>query len=199
MRTGLSVGLVVVAGLGLVGCSGARPYQRVDLSGNLSPDTLQRYEREWKDMQAEGREDGMARLEHTNWWLPGLLAYYRRATVMRSPSPNGPVYHITSGEGYGPLSILYANSTHATYNARGERLSGMSMYSVITGGLAMISNNDAVLPGGESQKVASMHLLHHLLNIHKMDGHTYVSFLTMPNPIGGELGHGDTAHGGHAH
>jgi hypothetical protein len=185
--------VLLVVGFGLVGCS-SRAYQRVDLGSNLGQDALARYESEYQDMLAAGHPEGMARLEHTNWWLPGLLAYYRRASVTRMPGPDGPTYHVESGQGFGPLCILYNTSNHATYSARGERLSGMGMHNVVAGHVAMIHTTDGQLPGGGKQEAFSMGLLHHLFNVHKMDGHTYVSFLTVPNPIGGALSGG---HGGH--
>ena len=192
MRKTLLIGLLVV-GFGLVGCS-SRPYQRVDLGSNLGQDALARYEREYQDMLGAGHHEGTARLEHTNWWLPGLLVYYRRASVTRMHGLDGPTYHVESGQGFGPLCIFYSTSTHVTYNAKGERLSGMGMYNVIAGHAVMIHASDGLLPGGGKQEAFSMGLVHHLLNIHKMDGHTYVSFLTVPNPIGGELGGGHHMH-----
>ena len=88
-----------------------------------------------------------------------------------------------------PLSLLFNTYAMVTYDASGKRLSGMSMAGLLGGHLGMVHRSDAVLANGERQEVVSIHLPpHHLLNIHKMVGHsTYVSLLTLPNPIGGEL------------
>ena len=135
-------------------------------------------------LKAAGHEAGMARLEHTNWWPLGLVAYHRDASVMRMPGPDGPTYMVMSGVGIGPLSLLYAGSTHATFNAKGERLNMMKMGNYLWMHLAMTHASDTVLPNGRREKMSSIALFMHVFNIHRMDGHTYVSLFSMPNPIG---------------
>jgi len=188
--------LVVLLGLfalWLAGCGGPRPYQPVDLDSNLGKETLRRYEREWQEVHAEGRHGAMARLEHTNWWPLGLLVYWRRGSVTRTAGSGGPVYHISSAHGYGPLSHPYVTQTDATFDGDGKRLSASTMGSV--GHLAMFHISDVVLANGRRQKMTSLHLVHHLLNIHTMDGHTAVSLLSAPNPVGVDV---HAAHAGHA-
>ena len=56
---------------------------------------------------------------------------------------------------------------------------------------------EAVLANGKREKMSSLALLMHLINIHKMNGHTYVSLFTAPNAVGGTLGGSHSAHQGH--
>ena len=195
----LSVGLVLI-GIGTAGCAGFRghsqPFRPVDLNGNLTKNALSRYEREWEAVHEAGLHGDMARLEHSNWWLPGLVAYWRRGSVMGTVSEAGGLdYHVASARGLGPLSVLFAAEKHATFDSRGERLSGMQMGSLLWGHLAMFHRSDALLPDGTRQKDISMHLLHHLISIHRMDGHTSVTLFSMPNPLGVEA----SSHGGGRH
>jgi hypothetical protein len=115
---------------------------------------------------------------------------------MRVEGPEGTKYHVMSGQGFGPLCLLYASSTHSTYTAKGERQSGMAMDSVLLGMLAMIHSSDSKLPDGTKEESTSMHLIHHILNVHEMDSHTYWSFLTMPNPVGFETCSDHSGHSG---
>jgi hypothetical protein len=185
--------VLLIGGLA-VGCAGPNPYRRVDLSADLPPEAVRRYEQEWHELPAAERTAHMARLEHSNWWLPGLVAYYRRGSVDRMEGPAGPVYHVSYGQGLGPLSALYSRGEHATYGAGGERLSGGAMGAVLLGHLAMTHHSDAIVPGGQHQKMDSWHLLHHVLNIHVMDGHRYVSLFTLPNAVGADLPAGRPPH-----
>jgi len=180
---------VVVAALGLatVGCTGARPYKDVDLYQDLSRDTLARYGREWNAAQAGGSGKHMAQLEHTNWWPLGLVAYWRRGTVTRSGmGPAAPEYNVSSTLGVGPLSVLYTDQTHAKFTGDGKRVSSMTMRSWLWGHLAMFHTGDVILADGTRQKMWSAHLIHHILSIHRMNGHTSVSLFSMPNIIGVE-------------
>jgi hypothetical protein len=183
MRRTLVAGLLALAVVAWAGCSSAPSYTSIDLSRDLSPETLTRYEAEWQEMRNEGHAGSMATLEDTNWWPSGILLYYRRASVMRVEGPEGAKYHVMSGQGFGPLCLLYATSSHATYNAKGERQSGMSMDAALMGMLAMVHSSDSKLPDGTKEDSTSMHLLHHLFSVHAMDGHTYWSLLTIPNPL----------------
>ena len=176
--------VLVLVGVTVLGCAGVNAYRPVSLKGDLGPQTIRRYEEEYKAQRAAGRAGGMTVLEHSNWWLPGLVLYYRRGTVTRMGGAGDPVYHVTYGQGFGPLSLLYSVSSHATYNAQGKRQDGMRMHAVGAGHLAMIHENDAVLPSGRKNTMVSMGLIHHIVNIHKMGGHTYVSLFTMPNAVG---------------
>jgi len=189
MRNVLVAAMVVSLFVIVAGCSAAKPFQRVDLSAPLSSADLQRYESEWQEAHAAAHGGHMhhAVLEHSNWWPLGLLIYHRDATVMRMESPDGPVYHIMYGEGYGPLSLIYAVSTHATYNAKGTRLSWMRMSNILLAHIAMGHESVTTLPNGEEETCSTLHLLMHLFSIDKMNGHTYVSILSLPNPIGSNV------------
>lgn len=184
MRRWMLATLLVLVGMTVVGCAGVGAYKPVNLKGNLGPGTIRRYEEAYKEQRAAGKAGGMTLLEHSNWWLPGLALYYRRGTVMRMEGPGGPVYHVMYGQGYGPLSLLYSVSSSATYNAQGKRLSGMSMHNVGMMHVAMIHKSDALLPNGRWEKANSIGLVMHVVNIHKMGGHTYVSLFTTPNAVG---------------
>jgi len=178
------LGAVAFAGAMLSGCVGPNRYQNVDLSHDLNQAALARYDSEWKALQAEGHTEPMLRLEHSNWWPLGLVAYHRECSVTRMETPQGPVYHVMSGHGFGPLSLLYAISTDATYTAAGDRINWMRMETALTGCLAMGHETDAKLSDGRQEWSSSWHLVHHVFNIHAMDGHTYYSLFTMPNAIG---------------
>ena len=183
--------VLVVISIWTTGCAGFRgssqPFQSVDLNGNLAQDALSRYEQEWKVLHETGRHSDMARLEHTNWWLPGLVAYWRRGSVTRTVSEAGGLnYDVSSTRGIGPLSVLFAGETHATFNDKGERLNRMWMGSLLWGHLAMFHENQVLLPDGTWRNSVSMHLLHHIISIHTMDGHTSVSLFSMPNLLGVE-------------
>jgi len=195
MSRALVIGLLALAAVGLLGCSTVGGYQPVDLWSDLSGETLLRYQRQYEEIRAAGHPDGPARLEQSNWWLPGLLVYYRRASVDRMPGPGGPAYHIMEGHGYGPLCMLLNTSAMSTYDAAGRRLSSEKMTGILAGHLGMIHSRESQLADGQTERVVMIHLPpHHLLNIHKMDGHTYVSLLTVPNPIGTEIGGAHTSH-----
>lgn len=182
------VSLVVL----VAGCSSARSFQSVNLDTRLTAQDLQRYESEFKELQeaAGGAHIHHAVLEHSNWWPLGLLIYHRDASVTRMESAQGPIYHIMYGQGYGPLSLIYAVSTHATYNAQGERLSWMKMSNILLAHIAMAHESVTDLPNGTQETSSTWHILMHLLSIDKMNGHTYVSILTIPNPIGTTIGAG---------
>lgn len=168
----------------LTGCIGPNPYRSVDLQQNLDQTALARYETEWKTLQAAGRVEPMVRIEHSNWWPLGLIAYHRECSVTRMDTPKGPVYHVMSGHGFGPLSLLYARSTDATYTAAGERINWMRMQTALTGCLSMGHETDATLADGRREWSSSWGLIHHVFNFHAMDGHSYFSLFTVPNPIG---------------
>ena len=184
MKTTWLVTFAVMA-LGLLGCSSAHPYTRIDLGQNLSPATLTRFAGEAKDAAACCPGAQMTTLERTNWWPLGILVYWWQGAAMRTEvAPGRAAYMVQSSQGFGPISILYVTSTHSSYNDKGERLSTMTGSNVLLGHLAMIHTGENVLPDGRKQEVSMYHLFHHLLNIHIMDGHTNVSLFTSPNPIG---------------
>lgn len=202
MRVKMTRGLILIAAVGLTsGCAvvGSNPFTDVDLKSNLSAQTLNRYDREWKTLSAAGEGSGMDQLELSNWWPLGLVLYWHKGSVMRTESPQGPVYMVSRSEGYGPLSMLFSAQTHATFDARGARLSGMTVQNYILGHLAMVHRGDAILSNGQKQEMTAMHLFHHLVNVHSMDGHTEVSFLTGPNPVGVESHSHSGAHAAHMH
>jgi hypothetical protein len=185
---------VVLAGMLALaaGCTNMSPYREVDLSADLPAHTLQRYER----LAESGAEDGEASklhcadgqvLEYSNWWPLGLLLYYHRGSVMRMMTPEGAVYHVSSGKGYGPLSLLYSLGAHATYNASGERLSGMTTGTLLLGHLAMFHESDALLADNSTERMSSSHWLHHILNFHSMNDHRYFSLFTYPNALGADI------------
>jgi hypothetical protein len=171
-------------GIFAIGCTAGRAFQSVDLSTNLTAETLQRYESEWKEAQAEGRAEHMVQLERSNWWPLGLIAYHRDCTVMRMEGPDGPVYHVSSGHGFGPLCLLYTRSTHATFTAKGERVNWMRMQHILHGMLAMGDETDAKLTDGREEWSSCWGFLHHIFNVHSMNGHRYYSLISMPNPLG---------------
>lgn len=190
--------LVVMACLGS-GCAmvGEYSFQDLDLKGNLSKETLKRYESEWRTLEASGERQGMAQLEYTNWWPLGLIVYWRQGSVMRMGSSDGPFYVVSRSRGVGPLGVLHVAQTHATFDGKGQRLSGMTVHNVLLGHLAMIHQNDALLANGRRQEMTAMHLVHHLINVHAMDGHTEISLFTGPNPAGVEIPSHPAAHAGH--
>ncbi len=198
MKGVAAVGLLAVLVVGWAGCSSVPSYTSIDLSRDLGPRTLKRYEAEWQEARDEGRSGGMTTLESTNWWPSGVLLYYRRASVMRVEGPEGPKYQVMSGQGFGPLCLLYATSSHATYDARGQRQSGMGMSAALLGMLAMVHSGDSQLPDGTHEKSTSMHLLHHIVSVHSMDGHTAWSLFTIPNPLSFETCGHDAEGGGMA-
>lgn len=184
MKTTWLVTFAVLA-LGLLGCSSAHPYSRIDLGQDLSPETIRRFESESEDAAACCPGARMTEFEHTNWWPLGILAYWWQGSAMRTDvAPGKAGYMVQASQGLGPVAILYETSTHSTYNGQGQRLSTMTGSNVLLGHLAMIHRSETVLPDGRKQEVSMYHLLHHLLNIHRMDGHTNVSLFTSPNPIG---------------
>jgi hypothetical protein len=190
MKKALCAGLAIIA-LGMAGCGGPRPFQAVDLSRDLTPDDLRRYEREYEAVKGTGHR-GATVLENTNWWPLGILIYWRRGSVMRSATESGtPFYHVSRAIGLGPVAHLYVGETTTTYDAAGKRLSSVSTGAV--GHLGMAHRSEAILPNGVRQKMSSWHFLHHLINVHNMDGHTNVSLISGPNPIGVDF-HGAGCH-----
>lgn len=184
MRGTLCVALVTFA-LGLLGCSSVPSYTRFDLKQDLSPDTRARFEREAQGAAACCAGATMTQLESTNGWPLGILAYWWQGSVMRTEvAPGKPSYMVANSQGFGPISLLYVTSTHATYDGQGRRVSSMTSGSVLLGHLAMLHRSENVLPDGRIQEVRMYHLLHHLIGIHSMDGHTNISLFTSPNPLG---------------
>lgn len=179
MRSAWSLVGVFALALVMSGCAGT--YTPVDLSQDLSAETLQRYEAKWEEM---GKPGGMATLERCNWWPLGLLIYHRDAMVMRMEGPQGVVYEIMYGEGYGPLSMIYARSTHARFDAAGRRNDWMRMKTVPLGEIAMSHEHSTQLKDGHQEEGTSTHLLMHMINWERMDGHAYYSLLSLPNPLG---------------
>lgn len=185
------IGLAMFMVLFITGGCGSLPaYQPIDLDRDLNPQTLERYKSTFEDMrEAEHHHNGMVKLEHTNWWLSGLIAYYRRGTVMRIDGTDGPVYHIMNGWGLGPLSVIFSSASHATFDSDGRRLSGMRMDNALFGHLAMSHSGDSLLANGQKEEYHSMHLFHHIFNWHRMNDHSYVSLFTVPNALGFTLPH----------
>lgn len=184
MKTICLLGFAVVT-LGLLGCTAAHPYTRIDLGQDLSPATLARFAAESKDAATCHAGAQVTELESSNWWPLGILAYWWQGAAMRAEAvPGQASYMVQTSQGVGPVSILYVTSTHATFDDQGRRLSTMTGSNVLLGHLAMIHSSETVLPDGRTQAVRMYHLFHHLLNIHSMDGHTNVSLFTSPNPVG---------------
>ena len=178
---------LVLATAALAGCVGPNPYRSVDLQRNLDQAALERYESEWQALPAADRAKHEVVLEHSNWWPLGIIAYHRDSSVTRMAGPAGPVFQVTSGHGFGPLSLLYSVSTHATYTAKGERENWMRLQAILKGCLAMAHDTNVQLADGRVERSSSWHLVHHIFNVHTMDGHSYISLLTVPNPIGVSL------------
>jgi hypothetical protein len=178
--------LSVIFSILATGCVSGMKFHNVALDNKLGAEDVQRYESEWREISAKGSAHH-ATLEYSNWWPLGLFIYHRDCSVMRSSGPGGALYHVRKGEGFGPLSLLYATSAHATYNAQGERINWMRMRTSLAGCLLMSHETDAKLIDGRNETSSSWHLVHHILNLHKMNGHTYVSLFTVPNAIGADL------------
>ena len=126
MRRLMAVAVIAVAAL-LAGCTGANAYQSVDLQSNLDQATLDRYQSEWKALADAGQGGHMVELESSNWWPLGLILYHRDSSVTRMETPQGPVYHVKSGHGFAPLSLLYSVSTHATNSSGRKRRAGLGV------------------------------------------------------------------------
>ena len=181
---------VAATGFALSGCAmvGNYAFTNVDVQGNLSPQTVARYESEWKAVQASAGSDCcMAELELTNWWPLGLLLYWDRGSVMRSETANGPIYMVSKAWGLGPLCTVYVAEDMATFDSKGQRLSGMGVWNCLLGMVGMVHNSDAILVNGQRHTMSSGHLAHHLIAYHAMDGHTQISMLTGPNPVGFDM------------
>ncbi len=177
----------------LTGCVGPNAFKEVALDRDLSEGDVARYEAEWKALKTEASSNTMTRLESTDWWPLGLVAYWRRGTVTRVESANGkPEYHVSDALGIGPLALLYASGKDAVFDANGKRLSTMGMTSVLLGHLAMFHSSDMVLADGRRRQMSSAHLVHHIINLHWMDGHWSFSLFTAPNPIAVE-GHSSSS------
>jgi hypothetical protein len=160
----------------------------------------------------------MTRLEHTDLWPLGLLAYWERGTATQvTPKPDSPSYRASEASGFGPLSILYVTQSDATFDAQGKRLSARTTGSALFGILAMVTESKVLLPNGQWQrsvqskfggpllmvhksefllsngqwqKTTSAQFLHGLLHIHWAPGRTTVSLFSSPNPASMEF-HGD--------
>lgn len=179
----------------MAGCSSAPAFQSVDLDRDLGRGDVARYESEWKAQQAAGRGHEMAPLERTNWWPLGIIAYWQRGSVMRTAGADGAAkYDVGSTLGIGPLSALYVSGAHATFDGAGRRLSTMKMQSLLWGHLAMFHESDVMLADGTRQKSWSAGLVHHILAIHRMNGHTSVSLFSSPNILGVDT---HSRHAGH--
>jgi len=199
MQRMLCVFVVVLGLAALSGCAmvGNYAFTDVNVQGSLSPQTVARYESEWKAVQASAGSDCcMAELELTNWWPLGLLLYWDRGSVMRSETANGPIYMVSKAWGLGPLCTVYVAEDMAVFDAKGQRLSGMNVWNMLLGMVGMVHNSDAILVNGQRQTMSSGHLAHHLIAYHAMDGHTQISMLTGPNPVGFDMHSGPAMQGG---
>ncbi len=83
----------------------------------------------------------------------------------------------------GPGTIRRYEEAYKKQRAAGKA-GGMSMHNVGMMHVAMIHKSDALLPSGRWEKASSIGLAMHIVNIHKMGGHTYVSLFTAPNAVG---------------
>jgi predicted small lipoprotein YifL len=178
--------LIAAAALALLACATTGPYAftDVDVNADLSPQTVSRYEYEWKAIEGAGQaECCMAELELSNSWPLGLFLYWHRNTAMRSPSPNGPIYTVAKASGYGPLCLFFCSDEEGTFDAQGKRLGGMSSMTPLMGHFGMLHFTDSALINGHHQKMTMAHAMHHIVNFHKMDDHIQVSFLSGPNPM----------------
>jgi hypothetical protein len=180
---------LLVGALILAGCASTANkipvYQQVDLTKDLDPQTLDRYQAEIKQVRDSGANCHMATLEKTNWWPLGLIAFWHRGSVETMPGQNGQIYYMASRtRGYGPLSIIYVSKENATYDAKGELLTNMSMNSIAWGHLAMVHEMRSRLDSETWMNHWTAHLLHHIFSISDMNGMIGFSLFSAPNPIG---------------
>jgi hypothetical protein len=179
----------IIFALILTGCAstaGKIPaYQQVDLTKDLDPSALNRYQAETKQVRDSGANCHMATLEKTNWWPLGLIAFWNRGSVETMPGQDGQIYYMASQtRGYGPLSIVYVSKEDATYDAKGKLLTDMSMSSVAWGHLAMFHDVRSRLDSETWMSHWTAHLLHHIISISQMNDMVGVSLFSAPNPIG---------------
>jgi hypothetical protein len=187
-RKALLAALAVLM-LAAAGCAGLRgptqSFHSVDLSGDLPPDALKRYQSISEDFRSAGHAGPTTLLEHTNGWPLGLLVYWRRGSVLQVTTPSGePAYEVSSTRGYGPLSFIYVRQADATFDAKGKRVAAKTVWNVLKSEIATGQESEVLLADGQRQKMSMVHILHmHPFNIHKMGHHTTVSLISMPNPL----------------
>ncbi|MFO7956616.1 MAG: hypothetical protein R6X33_05910 [Candidatus Brocadiia bacterium] len=179
---------VIVVTLLVAGCSGTpgvAAYRPVDLTGDLDPATLSRYRAEAERARAAGQTGRALVLEQTNWWLPGVLAYWRRGSVRGMETTDGERhYTVSASTGYGPLSVLYVDEQTATYRADGRRVGAHSGFSLLWGHLAMNHTMESRGPDGRWGRSDAIHLVHHLVNWGSRHGRSWFSLFSAPNPVG---------------
>jgi hypothetical protein len=168
-----------------VGCAsnGNLPaFQTVDLTRDLDPATVARYQAASVGM---GHEAHGAMIESSNGWLLGLLAYWKQGNVRLTHGPDGGVrYVVAESRGYGPLAGFYVTRQDVTYDADGKRLSGMTTGAVGFGHIYMFHKMDEPGPGGTRHIHSMSHVMHHIFNWVKRHGETDYYLFSTPNPVG---------------
>ncbi len=166
-----------------IGCAGGTlyPYTEIPLDRDLSPQTLERYQKETAatNERATGAEH-MITIENTDWRILGLLAWWKKGTVQVM---NGN-YMISRSESMGPLAMLYATGETAMFNREGKRQSYSSMTSFLWGHVAMSHAMGVALDNGDWMGHESIALLHHLLNVGESHAGDTISLFSSPNPVG---------------
>jgi hypothetical protein len=175
---------VVLGALLLTGCTyaGAGPFQGVDLTKDLSPQTMERYRTEMAKVHEAGQSGHMMVLEHTDWWPLGILAYWKKGKVEGMHSDSGVNYMVSKSLGYGPLAILFNSKEQAAYSSTGVRQTYMKMDGFHH--FAMFHTMGSKLDDGSWMEHQSAGYMMHLINT-ETDSHggTSVSLLSNPNPI----------------
>jgi len=192
---------VVLIGFGLSGCAmvGNYGFTNVDLDGNLTAQTLNRYEQEWKAIQANGEGDScmtQTRADQLVAHRPPHLLEPRFGDAFGRPRRS--LVHGIQGLGTGADVYRLCRRRHGHVRTPRANGSAHGRLELLLGMVGMVHNSDAILEDGRRQKTSSGHLVHHLLAYHTMDGHTQVSLLTGPNPVGFDMHAGHTMPAGPA-
>lgn len=172
------------------GCThNTQPFRDIDLTADLGPATLQRYEALAHQATGQGMPSHgghhAATIEHSNWWPLGLLAYWRRGSVKAIHTTSGKWnYMVTESTGLGPLAIFGHRREQASYDSSGKRLSYMAGAGLALGHPFMYHAMGARLEDGQWMEHRTWSLLHHLVNIGRAHGRTSFWLLTAPNPAG---------------
>lgn len=181
-RTLLLIGLAMPL---LSACAGRGipPFQPIDLSGDLNPSVLARYQTAADKAFAADSSRHMIPIEKTDWRLLGLLAFWNKGEVLAMHGAEGKfAFMVSQTHGYGPLALLFSREKQAMFSTEGQLTARMGIDSAIWGHLAMRHSmgwKDGALGW---QEHSTLHLIHHLFSIGEMHGRTALSLFSAPNP-----------------